>query len=272
MLFSLSPTAFTTRVNAVFFDGNMTGSQSSGVQRYIAAWLLLRSVGRRIPLSYLAYTLATVYHETAYKMQPVEEIGKGAGYDYGIPDPETGKAYYGRGDVQVTWKRNYEALSYQLLNVMTLKKGVNLVKTPELLLKPIYSAQATIIGMATGLFTGKKLSDYLDQEQPDYVGARRIINGSDRAETIAGYAHDFERALKLAFGAPLDRATVKSGSRGTDVRELQLNLGLSADGIFGAGTQAAVMDFQEKHGLSADGIVGKGTWGKMESVFYWEKS
>ncbi len=71
----------------------------------------------RIPLSYLAYTLATVYHETAYQMQPVEEYGKGAGHEYGIPDPITGKAYYGRGDVQVTWKYNYERLSKLLFDI-----------------------------------------------------------------------------------------------------------------------------------------------------------
>ncbi|EKC5520929.1 peptidoglycan-binding protein [Vibrio parahaemolyticus] len=223
----------------------------------------------RIPLNYLAYTLATVYHETAFQMQPVEEYGKGAGYEYGIPDTETGKTYYGRGDVQVTWKYNYERLSEILFNIDTLEQGVDLVNSPDLLLTPIYSAQATIIGMATGLFTGKKYSDYLDQESPDYVSARRIINGTDRAETIAGYAHDLERALKLAFGAPLDRSTVRNGSRGTDVRELQLNLGLNTDGIFGNGTESRVKAFQEKFGLSSDGIVGKKTWTKMESVFYW---
>ncbi|HCH0955322.1 TPA: hypothetical protein NKP33_004761, partial [Vibrio parahaemolyticus] len=182
----------------------MTKDQSLGCERYMLAYFLLRSKRIRIPLSYLAYSLATVYHETAYNMQPVEEYGKGVGHEYGVPDPITGQAYYGRGDVQVTWKYNYERLSRLLFNVYTLEQGVDLVSNPNLLLTPIYSAQATLIGMATGLFTGSKYSDYLDQETPDYVNARRIINGTDRAETIAGYAHDFERALKLAFGFSLD--------------------------------------------------------------------
>ncbi|HHX8717969.1 peptidoglycan-binding domain-containing protein [Vibrio alginolyticus] len=184
-------------------------------------------------------------------------------------DPVTGQAYYGRGDVQVTWKYNYERLSKLLFNTDTLEQGVDLVNNPDLLLTPIYSAQATLLGMATGLFTGKKYSDYLDQETPDYTNARRIINGVDRSETIAGYAHDFERALKLGFGASLDRSTLRNGSRGTDVRELQLNLGLNSDGVFGNGTEASVKKFQQKYGLSSDGIVGKDTWKKIESVFYW---
>ncbi|HII4310704.1 TPA: peptidoglycan-binding protein [Vibrio parahaemolyticus] len=269
MLKFFSPQALLTRINVSMFRGEMTQSQTMGCERYIFAYVLLRSKRMRIPLSYLADTLATVYHETAFTMQPIAEYGKGSGYEYGKPDPETGQTYYGRGDVQVTWRYNYERLSKLLFNIDTLEQGVDLVNNPDLLLTPIYSAQATIIGMATGLFTGKKYSDYLDQETPDYVNARRIINGIDCAEVIAGYAHEFERALKLAFGAPLDRATVRNGSRGTDVRELQLNLGLNPDGIFGNGTESRVKAFQEKFGLSSDGIVGKKTWKKMESVFYW---
>ncbi|MCG9699626.1 peptidoglycan-binding protein [Vibrio natriegens] len=269
MLKFFSSQAVSVRINVVLFQGEIAKEQWLGCERYMLAYFLLRSKRMRIPLSYLAYTLATVYHETAFKMQPIEEYQKGAGHDYGIPDPETGKTYYGRGDVQVTWRYNYEKLSKILFNVDTLEQGVDLVNNPDLLLTPIYSAQATIMGMATGLFTGKKYSDYLDQESPDYVNARRIINGTDCAEVIAGYAHEFERALRLAFGSPLDRATVRNGSRGTDVRELQLNLGLKADGIFGNGTESRVKAFQEKFGLSSDGIVGKKTWTKMESVFYW---
>ncbi len=272
MLNFLSQQGISTRINAVLFrGGEMTKAQSLGCERYMLTYILLRSKRMHIPLSYLAYSLATVYHETAYNMQPVEEDGKGVGHEYGgVLDPVTGQAYYGRGDVQVTWKYNYERLSKLLFNTDTLEQGVDLVNNPpDLLLTPIYSAQATLLGMATGLFTGKKYSDYLDQETPDYTNARRIINGVDRSETIAGYAHDFERALKLGFGASLDRSTLRNGSRGTDVRELQLNLGLNSDGVFGNGTEASVKKFQQKYGLSSDGIVGKDTWKKIESVFYW---
>lgn len=265
-LFSLN--AFLTRTNAALFSGKMTQPQRLGCERYIVAYFILSFKGMDIPLSYLAYTLATVYHETGYKMQPVEEVGKGAGYEYGKPDPDTGQTYYGRGDVQVTWRYNYETIGAALIDLKTLKKSFDLLNYPDLLLEPVYSSQATLIGMSRGIFTGKSYADYLDQEEPDYINARRIINGVDRAETIAGYAKEFERALRLGFGAPLDRDTLQVGSKGTDTTELQLNLNVFSDGIFGHGTQTAVIEFQQNNGLTADGIVGYRTWQKVEQVFY----
>ena len=59
--------------------------------------------------------------------------------------------------------------------------------------------------------------------------------------------------------------TLKVGSRGEDVRQLQQNLntlGYNAgkpDGIFGNGTKSEVIRFQKTYGLSADGIAGKNT-------------
>tara|TARA_R110001606_G_scaffold163286_1_gene307451 strand:+ start:576 stop:1493 length:918 start_codon:yes stop_codon:yes gene_type:complete len=53
---------------------------------------------------------------------------------------------------------------------------------------------------------------------------------------------------------------LKRGSKGSQVKELQTALELSADGIFGAGTDAAVRRFQSENGLTADGIVGTKTW------------
>jgi hypothetical protein len=57
---------------------------------------------------------------------------------------------------------------------------------------------------------------------------------------------------------------LKKGSRGADVKRLQSFLGLTADGIFGPGTEAAVKKWQTENGLTADGIVGPKTWAKME--------
>ncbi|HYF65646.1 MAG TPA: penicillin-insensitive murein endopeptidase, partial [Herpetosiphonaceae bacterium] len=51
------------------------------------------------------------------------------------------------------------------------------------------------------------------------------------------------------------------GNRGTDVQALQYLLNLSADGVFGAGTETAVKNFQASKGLAADGVVGPATWG-----------
>lgn len=54
--------------------------------------------------------------------------------------------------------------------------------------------------------------------------------------------------------------TLAYGSRGYYVKVLQQRLGISADGIFGAGTKRAVINFQARKGLVRDGIVGAATW------------
>jgi len=54
-------------------------------------------------------------------------------------------------------------------------------------------------GMRNGIFTGKRLADYIHDEECDYVNARRIINGLDSADRIRGYAELFEQALSGAL-------------------------------------------------------------------------
>jgi len=73
---------------------------------------------------------------------------------------------------------------------------VDFLSNPDLLLTQEWSTPVTIYSMKTGLYTGKKLSDYIHQSKKDYVNARRIINGMDKAKLIAGYADIFERALR----------------------------------------------------------------------------
>lgn len=156
-----------------------------------------------------AYILATIWHETATTMQPIAEYGKGKGRTYGtwfknskgqlysFKDGSKTTAYlhddyphlyYGRGETQNTWFANYEKLSKVF--------GVDFLRNPDLLLTQEWSTPVTIYSMKTGLYTGKKLSDYIHQSKKDYVNARRIINGMDKANLIAGYADIFERALR----------------------------------------------------------------------------
>jgi hypothetical protein len=116
-------------------------------------------------------------------MQPVREYG---GEKY-----LRSKRYYpyvGMGFVQLTWKANYEKASRRL--------GVDFVSDPKLLLKPEYSAKILVIGSKEGWFTGKKLSDYITLNKSDFINARRIINGTDKASLIAGYASEYDRLLK----------------------------------------------------------------------------
>tara|TARA_R110002074_G_scaffold227253_1_gene398781 strand:+ start:66 stop:983 length:918 start_codon:yes stop_codon:yes gene_type:complete len=56
---------------------------------------------------------------------------------------------------------------------------------------------------------------------------------------------------------------LEKGSKGEEVKVLQKALGITADGIFGAGTEAVVKKFQQENGLDYDGIVGRKTWEKL---------
>jgi len=135
-----------------------------------------------------AYMLATTYHETAITWEPTEEYGKGRGRAYGAKDEVTGHVYYGRGYVQLTWADNYRIMGKRL--------GVDLYHDPTLATIPEIAYKIMSVGMRNGMFTGVGLSKYIANEKCDYYNARRIINGTDCAEQIAGYARKFESMLK----------------------------------------------------------------------------
>jgi putative chitinase len=151
-------------------------------------------------LRWLAYIMATVFHETARTMQPIEEFGKGKNYDYGkklkrgrgrghrIPYTRPDKIYYGRGHVQLTWYENYETMGRLL--------GLDLLNKPELALEMEVSIKILFEGMLKGNsnfgdFTGRCLEQYFNDTTDDPIGARRVVNGLDKAELIAGYYHHF---------------------------------------------------------------------------------
>lgn len=146
---------------------------------------LLIEAGRERGLlrNQLAYVLATAYHETAHTMEPIMERG---GEKY-----LRSKRYWphvGRGYVQITWLGNYKRASTAL--------GVDFVAKPDLLMEARYAVPIIIIGMVEGWFTEKKLSDYITLKRSDFVGARRIVNGTDKDELIAGYAKQYDAKLK----------------------------------------------------------------------------
>ncbi|HLY80721.1 MAG TPA: N-acetylmuramoyl-L-alanine amidase [Caulobacteraceae bacterium] len=59
------------------------------------------------------------------------------------------------------------------------------------------------------------------------------------------------------------RQTLRSGATGPFVTQLQSALHVTADGVFGGATEAAVRAFQRTHNLTPDGIVGPNTWAKI---------
>lgn len=135
-----------------------------------------------------AYMLATTKHECAGTWQPIAEYGRGIGKKYGKPDKRTGKAYFGRGYVQLTWADNYQAMGQAL--------KVSLLEKPELAMDPEIAWEIMKRGMMRGSFTGVKLCQFINEDRCDYVNARKIVNGLDCAEKIAGYAETIEGMLK----------------------------------------------------------------------------
>lgn len=139
----------------------------------------------------IAYILATTVHESGAGKY-MEEFASGDAYegrgDLGNNQAGDGKRYKGRGYVQITGRNNYTNWSKKL--------GLDLVGNPDLAKKPEIAARILVEGMKEGSFTGKKLSDFIGGGKQDFEGARRIVNGTDKAGTFANTA----RKLLAAMG------------------------------------------------------------------------
>lgn len=157
-----------------------------------------------LPVEYQAYILATAHHETGGTFQPVRETFAKSdeqavkrmdtawasgnlpqvSVPYWRPDAG-GKAWFGRGYVQLTHRSNYARAARFL--------GADLLGNPSLAMEPKIAAKILVRGMVDGWFTGERLGDFLPG---DYTGARRIVNGTDRAAKIAALAVGYERQLR----------------------------------------------------------------------------
>lgn len=160
-----------------------------------------------------AYVLATAYWETNRTMKPVEEA-------YWLSDQwrERNLRYYpwhGRGYVQLTWETNYHKAKAET--------GVDIVTDPTLAMRPDVAAQVLVIGSRDGWFTGKRLGDYITIQQSNYRGARRIINGTDKAAAIAEIAREYEAALITeGYGVEPEAPIVNDRLDGTPPRDSQV--------------------------------------------------
>lgn len=187
---------FDTVRNKIF--SKLKASQVEGIELIFDEWEKRKLTN----LDWLAYILATVHWETARTFQPIAEYGYGKGRKYGTPDPKTGKTYYGRGYVQLTWAENYKKMG-QLL-------GIDLYKNPELALKTEYALAILFEGMlkaesGVGDFTNVSLEQFFDDSKQDWIGARKIINGTDHASEIADLAKRYRsglREIKVEVPAP----------------------------------------------------------------------
>lgn len=187
------------------FGGKLNQGQVDGLKADLLAW---DKYGDGDDCK-LAYILATDKLESAHTMQAVKETYNRK-YD-GDTQPDDAKVkrrlddalrkgrikrnywrdgWFGRGKPQVTHKDNYARLGELI--------GLDLVANPDLLLDLTVSSEAMVRAMMAGIFTGKKLGDYITATKTDYVGARAVVNGSDRADEIAEDAETFHSAILAA--------------------------------------------------------------------------
>ncbi|WP_087002511.1 hypothetical protein [Rhizobium sullae] len=204
MVIHIDRTFFFDTVRQSLFKGTLSDGQVEGMAA------IFDYFEARMPEAdwrWLAYIMATAFHETAFTMQPVRETladsdaraveildrAYAAGRlswvktVYWKPD-EDGKCWLGRGLVQLTHKRNYEAMSRVT--------GIDLVAEPDRSMEMPAAVTILIEGMVAGSFTGHRLADHLNAEKEDWMNARRIVNGTDRAEKLAGYGKAFHAALR----------------------------------------------------------------------------
>lgn len=182
------------------FGGSLNQKQVDGINAIIAGFALYGDGDT----NKLAQILATAKWETGGKMQPVYELGRREYFNkydgrasLGNTEPGDGYKYRGRGLVQITGRRNYAYWAHRL--------SVNLVDNPDLALQPDIAVRLLIEGSMLGSYTGKSLAQYIDgidenddEDLREFIQARRVINGTDKAETIGKSALLFEKALRAA--------------------------------------------------------------------------
>lgn len=204
---------FFAAVRTSLFSGHLSTNQVNGMEAILDEWQ-----AKPFDSRWLAYMLATAYHETDNTMCAVSEnlnysaaglratfpkyftTAQARTYAYhperianwvyrnrmGNGDFASGDGwrYRGRGLVQITGRDNYA------------KYGIS--DDPDKALDPHKAVEIMFDGMTNGRFTGRKLADCFSATATDWLGARKIINGTDRAADIAGYAKKFLAALEAA--------------------------------------------------------------------------
>jgi putative chitinase len=123
--------------------------------------------------------------------------------DLGNTQPGDGWRFRGGGLPQLTGRGNYAKFGLE--------------DDPDKILDPAVAARVTVVGMLNGLFTGRKLADYIGPQGADYFEARAIINAdkntpvtvggkrSTHGAEIAKIATKFEKLLLQYLGNDLSR-------------------------------------------------------------------
>ena len=159
----------------------------------------------------------------------------------------------------------------------------------------------------------KKMQDFLNRIRVNYPAIPQITNpngvyGADTANAVRIFQRTFNltedgvigrgtwykivqifvgvtklaelvsEGQRIGLGENPPTSTIREGSRGPDVIQLQFILNFLADfyndippviqdGVFGRATRNSVVAFQRKFGLTQDGIVGPATWKLLYQVY-----
>ena len=162
-----------------------------------------------------------------------------------------GWKFRGRGVIQLTGKNNYTAFAENIDK--SLNNTIDYIKSRKGALES-----------ACWYWNSRNLNDTADDK--DIIRMTKKINGGTIG--LEDRKHHWEEALAILSGdkeakARLKYETVRLGSSGDTVKAVQKELGISADGIFGPGTEMAVKKWQNNNDLLADGIVGPQSLKKM---------
>jgi putative chitinase len=171
----------------------------------------------------------------------------------GNTQPGDGWRFRGRGLKQLTGRSNYTRFAESV--GITAEEAADYVATEK-----------GAIESAAWFWDTNKLNTIADTD--DVVAMTKRINGGDIG--LADRQQRYARAMQVFGGASLPAAapvaastgsanlteTIRVGSRGETVRAVQAKLGITADGVFGPGTERAIREWQSANGLTADGIVG----------------
>lgn len=273
-------------------DGYGRSTDGFGISRTLSAHLIVDTALKNgiTDKRQIAYILATAQHETDNFTAPDEHYGRRQARKLGY---DGGEEYFGRGYVHLTHLENYNRFDALL--------GLNgeLVRNPTLAKEPEIAAKVLVIGMRDGLFTGKRLDRYINEDTYDPYNARRVVNGVTSAspwsiraaEQCQEHADSWEKSVPAIVdvvksyevipapfrGSPNASSRIRKlqlGDVGFDVARLQESLGvleptsingsLAADGHFGGRTQEAIAYFQQLHGLPTTGVADETTLSAMQ--------
>ena len=175
----------------------------------------------------------------------------------GNTTPGDGWRFRGRGVIQLTGRDNYTAF------------GKTLNKSAEQVVDYVQTKQGAIES-ACWYWNSRNINAAADAG--DIVRMTKLINGGTIG--IEDREHHYEKALAVLSGKPIAHAapaapagrraaTVRKGSRGALAKRVQEALGVTADGVFGPASEAALKQWQAANGLVADGIAGPATLEKL---------